>query len=82
MVTKLTLTLDNIVISNAKQYAKYHQLSLSSIVESYFKRLSSQEKTNRRPIAPITNELSGIAKYTGDKSDKELLAEALSKKYL
>ena len=79
MAAKLTLTLDNKIIEAAKTYAKKNKMSLSGIVELYFKALSSKNRNNKIP--PITKELSGIAKFTTKKSNKELLKEALNKKY-
>ena len=80
MTTKLTLTLDNKIIEAAKTYAKKNNMSLSGIVELYFKTLSSEINNNKIP--PITKELSGIARFSTTKSDKELLEEALNKRFL
>ena len=81
MVKKLTLTLDSKVIEAAKAYAKKNSMSLSGIVELYFKTLSSGINNNDK-ISPITKELSGIARFTTTKSDKELLEEALTKRFV
>jgi predicted nucleic acid-binding protein len=80
MVKKLTLTLDSKVIEAAKVYAKKNNMSLSGIVGLYFKTLSSGINNNKIP--PITKELSGIARFATAKSDKELLEEALSKRFI
>ncbi|MCX6384482.1 MAG: DUF6364 family protein [Actinobacteria bacterium] len=80
MTTKLTLTLDNKIIEAAKTYAKKNNMSLSGINELYFKTLSSEINNNKIP--PITKELSGIARFTATKSDKELLEEALNERFL
>ncbi len=81
MQTKLTLTLDNQVIEQAKAYSKQNRISLSKLVEFYFKSISGPDKELNK-IPPITKELSGIAKFETNKSDKELLSEALNKKFL
>jgi len=81
MNTKLTLTLSKQVIEKAKNYSKNNKTSLSKLVEFYFKSLSEPE-SEMEDIPPITRELSGLAKLDTNKSDKELLIEALSKKYL
>lgn len=81
MATKLTLTLDNKVIAKAKKYSKENNISLSKLVEFYLKTLSSPEKKMEN-IPPITKELSGIARIDTQLSAKELLAEALNKKFL
>ncbi|MDA3940268.1 MAG: DUF6364 family protein [Spirochaetia bacterium] len=82
MSTKLTLTLDNEVILTAKEYAKNHGISLSKMVEHYFKGISKKIPSDKDDIPPITKELSGYAKITNTKSDKELLVAALESKYL
>ncbi|MCG9480115.1 MAG: DUF6364 family protein [Actinomycetia bacterium] len=80
MATKLTLTMDKEIIEAAKEYAKKNNISLSGIVELYFKALSSG--TQDFNPGPITRELSGIARITTKKSDKQLLKEALNKRFL
>ncbi len=83
MLTKLTLTLNNQVIENAKIFSKQNNISLSKLVEFYFKKLTSSLDDRADNIPPITKQLSGIAEI--DKtlpSDKKLLEEALNKKFL
>jgi len=82
MATKLTLTLDNETIEAAKIYAKKNKISLSKLVEFYFKSLTSSFENYNENIPPITKELSGIARITTTKSDKELLADALNRRFL
>lgn len=77
MTKKLTLTLDNKIIENAKKYAKKNHISLSKLVEFYFKAITNASVSIVDKIPPITSELSGIAELKTDKSDKELLVEAL-----
>jgi hypothetical protein len=86
MNTKLTLTLDSNIIQHAKIYAKKHNISLSKMVEFYFQsfidKLYENKRVEHKKAPPITQELSGIAKLNSQKTDKELLIEALNKKYL
>ena len=82
MITKLTLTMDNNTIETAKQYAKKNKISLSKLVEFYFKSLSTDSENHIESIPPITKELSGIARISTTKSNKELLKDALNKKFL
>ncbi len=82
MATKLTLTLDNKTIETAKIYAKKNKISLSKLVEFYFKSLSSSFESYNKNIPPITRELSGIARIATIKSDKELLQDALNRRFL
>ncbi|MGR3301608.1 MAG: DUF6364 family protein [Candidatus Scalindua sp.] len=82
MATKLTLTLDKETIEVAKKYAKKYKISLSKLVEFYFKALTSSFENYNENVPPITKELSGIARITTVKSDKELLEDALNRKFL
>ncbi len=82
MTTKLTLTLDNETIEAAKEYAKKNKISLSKLVEFYFKSLTSSFANYNENTPLITKALSGIARITTTKSDKELLEDALNKRFL
>lgn len=84
MQAKLTLTVDQDVIQNAKDYAKKHERSLSNIVEEYLKSLSSiKSKSRKSKFSEIVKELKGSVKDPNkDKSYKELLQEALIEKHL
>jgi len=80
MATKLTLTLDKKIIKAAKEYAKRNNISLSGIVELYFRTLAAGDKNIK--IGPLTQELSGIAQLETERNDKELLEDALIKRFL
>lgn len=84
MQTKLTLTVDQDVIQNAKDYAKKHERSLSNIVEEYLKSLSSIKSRNKKTTySKIVKELKGSVKDPNrNKSYKELLQDALIEKHL
>jgi hypothetical protein len=59
METKLTLKLDQSVITSAKKYAENNNRSLSRLVEDYFKNLSS-ETAQEEDYPPLIKKLSGI----------------------
>ena len=59
MDTKLTLKLDQAVITSAKKYAEDNNRSLSKLVEDYFKNLSS-ENILEEEYPPLIKKLSGI----------------------
>lgn len=84
MTTKLTLTVEQEVILNAKEYARKHERSLSNIVEEYLKSLSIQEsKDKKTKFSKIVRELKGSVKDPDkNKPYKELLKEALIEKHL
>ena len=80
MNTKLTLVLNDSIISEIKKYAKKSHTSLSQLVETYFKALISEKNTsNIEKIPPLTKSFTGIVKTETTKSYKELLKEALIK---
>jgi hypothetical protein len=58
MTTKLTLTIDDAVISVAKKYAKNKGKSLSDIVENYLMTLTSKE-SKEEAISPRILKLMG-----------------------
>jgi hypothetical protein len=58
MDTKLTLKLDKFVIDKAKDYASSHKRSLSRIIESYLRSLTSREN----PAKPDDIEISSFVK--------------------
>ncbi|HQQ94759.1 MAG TPA: DUF6364 family protein [Bacteroidia bacterium] len=80
MTTKLTLTIDDAVISVAKKYAKQKGKSLSDIVENYLMSLTSK---TRKPevISPEILNLMGSLSLPENYDYKKELAKALRKKY-
>jgi len=84
MLTKLTLSIDEEVVSKAKTYATRKKRSISKIVEEYLKNLANAEAdaTGNTPfVGRITKSLSGRlkARYNGESYD-ELLTSALQEK--
>jgi hypothetical protein len=80
MTTKLTLTIDESVITIAKKYAKNKGKSLSAIVENYLMTLSSKEKTED-PISPRVLKLMGKIDLPENFDYKKELTKGLAKKY-
>lgn len=80
VVTKLTLTIDDSVISVAKKYAKNKGKSLSDIVENYLMSLTTQEIKNE-PISPRILKMMGCIDLPQDYDYKKTLTEGLSRKY-
>jgi hypothetical protein len=86
MVTKLTLTIDEDVIVQAKRYAQKKNRSVSKIVEEYLKNVSELESLKTTEInydAKLTNSIVGMFKteYAGQSYD-DLLESSLSERYL
>jgi hypothetical protein len=83
MNNKLTLSINQIVIEEAKRYAKSSGKSLSSIVEEYLKSLALKEEANKKKSSlRIVRELKGSVKAPKYFSSyKEILEDALLEKY-
>ena len=83
MLTKLTLTIDDAVVEQAKEYAHQRNRSVSRIVEDYLKNISSHDETitfQNNLSSPITDSISGMFQDNG-KSYKEMLDEALQERF-
>lgn len=80
MTTKLTLTIDDSVISVAKKYAKSKGKSLSDIVENYLTSLTAKE-TTEESISPRILKLMGTIDLPEDFDYKKSITVGLSKKY-
>ena len=80
MTTKLTLTIDDSVISVAKKYAKSKGKSLSDIVENYLTTLTAKE-TTEDTISPRILKLMGTINLPEDFDYKKSITEVISKKY-
>lgn len=85
-MSKLTLSISQTVIEEAKKYAKSSGRSLSSIVEEYLKSLSESEMLNNIKLKnKLLTELKGSVKVPEEFKEynyKELLKEALLERYL
>lgn len=80
MTTKLTLTIEEKVISSAKKYAQKKRKSLSNLVENYLKSISSKE-TDLNTLSPKITKLMGVIKLPTNFNYKSELGYSLSKKY-
>ncbi|MBK6965800.1 MAG: hypothetical protein IPH20_18210 [Bacteroidales bacterium] len=81
MNTKLTLTIQQSVIEEAKKYAKSKGRSLSDIIENYLKAITTDANTSVTPHTPVTDTLKGTFKAPQDFDYKKELTKALTKKY-
>ncbi len=84
MLTKLTLTIDQSIISKAKEFAQEKNKSVSRIVEEYLRNISTGEVQGvfiNNLDSPITDSLVGMFKDTGD-DYKDMIERARMDKYL
>lgn len=79
MHTKLTLSLNENVIEQAKKYAKENNISLSRMIENYLKAIT-ENKTKKQEISPLVKSLTGVIKLQNDNYKKDY-AEFLTQKY-
>jgi len=73
---KLTLNAEKDVIEKAKRIASERGTSVSAMFSQFIATMVSPRR-RRRKSAPITRRLRGLAKVSADKSDRELLEEAI-----
>ena len=84
MLAKLTLTITQSVIEEAKKYAQKKNRSVSRIVEEYLKNITTDHDSVTSFSAlksPITDSLSGMFHDNG-KSYKDMLEDALRDRYV
>jgi len=84
MDTKLTLRLDKEVIDKAKEYASSQKRSLSGLIESYLKSLTSNEDFNRKDeiqISAFVKSLATGVHMSPDFDYKEEYAKHLEEKH-
>ncbi len=83
-MNKLTLSINQTVIDEAKEYAKSNGRSLSRIVEEYLKSLSKPEKVTKTvPPSKLVMELKGSVRMPKKFSSyKDVLQDVLIEKHL
>lgn len=83
MNVKLTLVLEDSVIDRAKIHAKRNGRSLSDLVESYFKMITSDIPSEEAfELTPVVKSLRGSFKAPENFDYREELSNALAEKYL
>ena len=80
MQTKLTLTLEQNIIEQAKKYAKQKGRSLSELIENYLK-VVLQDNDESVKLSPSIQKLKGSIKLPEVFDYKKELTDSLSKKY-
>ncbi len=83
MLTKLTLTIDDRVIDQAKRFARNKSKSVSRIVEEYLDNISdgkTHPEIAGKLNSPITDSLLGMFKDSGT-DYKKMIEEAVLEKH-
>ena len=82
MNKKLTLSLDETIIENAKQFASKQNESLSGIVEGFLRAITSAEQRQTIEITPTVKELLGSITVTDDFDYEKEKLKYLKEKHL
>ena len=81
MNTKLTIQLDGTVISRAKLHAQTQKTSLSKMIESYLRNITSVEKKKDTEISPLVKSLMGVINLSESFDYKKEYTDYLIDKY-
>ncbi len=81
MDVKLTLKLEEETIKAAKQFAAQRNLSLSRMVEKYFRALVFEDPGTNADFSLLVKELSGIIAFEKDHDFESEYTDYLVKKY-
>jgi hypothetical protein len=77
---KLTLSMDDETIEQAKHIAAEQGTSVSAMFSRLVQAMA-RRKGEKIEIGPITRRATGLVKLPPDKTDRELLEEAIADKY-
>lgn len=80
MIKKLTLSVDEDVISDAKAIAESTGTSVSTMFERFVRTMKRKNKT-AASITPIAKKLTGVIKFPSHKQGRTVLEDALLKKH-
>lgn len=80
MDKKLTLSLNEEIIEQAKSYARENQTSLSKMVENYL-RLVVENSSKNVKITPLVKSLMGVIELPQDFDEKNNYTDFLMEKY-
>jgi len=81
MNTKLTLSIKEEVILNAKAYARASGRSLSDLVQSYLERITSQQSDEEHDIPEAFKDLYGSVPLPDHLDHKAAIRSIMAKKY-
>jgi hypothetical protein len=80
MTKKLTLTVEQQIIEQAKSYANKKGRSLSDLIESYLRALVRKEEKEQE-LSPEIKKLMGSVKLPKEFNYKKELTKSLTEKY-
>jgi dsDNA-specific endonuclease/ATPase MutS2 len=80
MNAKLTLSLDRVIIEQAKEFARSRHKSLSKLIETYLRQVSQADETLER-VTPLVARLSGVIDAGKLGNHKSAYSDYLTDKY-
>ncbi len=78
---KLTLSADKDVIEKAKKIARDRGTSVSAMFSQFVESVSGGTDSGTRKLGPMTRSAIGLARLPADKTDRELIEDALAERY-
>jgi hypothetical protein len=80
-MTKLTLSAEADLIVDAKRWASSRRTSVSGMFARFLRSIEQIERDPSAPIAPLTRQATGLLNFQRNRSDQELVEDALSDKH-
>ncbi len=81
-MAKLTLSMDDDVVTAAKRLARRHRTSVSAMLAGMVKAMAVQEQSRAAiPADSAAARLTGIIKAPAERSDRDLLTDALLERH-
>ena len=78
--TKLTLSVDEAVVAQAKKIARANGTSVSAMFSQFIKAMANGNRSDVQP-GRVAKQASGLVRMPEGKSGREVLGEALAEKY-
>lgn len=82
MAAKLTLSMDEAIIEKAKQVAKARNTSVSAMFVRFVSGLDEiDQRSAEHPPGPVTRAATGLVRLPDERSDRQLIEDALWERY-
>jgi len=79
-MNKLTLSADEKTIQSVKRIAGKRNTSVSALFSRFVQSMEKREWADA-PLGPVTKKASGLVRLPKSRSDKKILADALSDRH-
>lgn len=78
---KLTLSADKNVIEKAKRIAEDRGTSVSAMFSQFVESIAADTESAGLKLGPMTRRAIGLAKLPADKTDRQLIEQALVERF-